>query len=47
LSKKLKYLEPLDGLLDIAFAFSGKEDDPNIKIDRKHVLGSIAKYVFS
>jgi hypothetical protein len=40
-------MQPLSGLLDVAYAFSGKESDPSIDLEQKHVLGGITKYVFS
>lgn len=40
-------MNPLKGFLEIGYAFSGAEDDPSIKVQSKHVLGGMAKYVYS
>lgn len=47
LTEELNTLKPLKALIEIATAFSGGDGTEHKKIEPKHVLGSISKFVYS
>jgi len=40
-------LKPLSAFLELAHIFAGGEDNPDVRVAPKHVLGGLTKFVFS